>query len=163
MELREAARAMRNWLALHGLPYANLIFYGLPKPLGFAYRSTIGLSIPMVTLNPWNTFQDVAAHEMGHLWEPEHGHDHQWAWRAQQFGCFQERSYSPEFDRMWFAYEANKELQRAGERFLGCVCDVIERRTQVWIPGHIDYTSFSKPPTINDQYFYRRNYFEREN
>ncbi len=165
MELREAAQNMRNWLEIHGLPYVNLIFYGLPKPLGFAYRSTIALSIPLVKLNPWGTFADVALHEMAHIIEDGHGHDEQWAWRAQWLGSFQERTYTPEFDRMWHAWEANKELQRAGDRFLERVCDVLDRRAQIWIPGHIDYTSFSKPPNINDedQYTWRKNYLETEN
>ncbi len=154
MELREAATYIRNWMELYCCGDCDLIFYGLPRPLGFVHRSTLALSLPLVMLNPLNTVHDVVSHECAHLWEPGHGHDQRWAQRAQQFGSFQERVYDPQFDRMWNTYSSNSELRRAGERFLERVCDVIDWRMEAdaIIPGHVDFTTFAKPPIINDPY-----------
>jgi hypothetical protein len=159
MKLEDAAFWMRNWFVIQGIPHANLIFYNLPKPLGFAYRQTVALSIPMVEMNPWETFSDVGLHEIAHIFEPDDDHHGEAFWaRARWLDSGHGRIYTPEFDRLWDAWESDERYQRAGKRYIHAIVAELDRRAEIWIPGHIDFTSFSNPPSIKTDYFRKEKY-----
>jgi hypothetical protein len=149
MEIKEVAHWARNALENHGLGYCNVIFFNLVKPLGFAYRNVLALSLPFVKLNDWNTVTDVIAHEVGHLKEPDdHEHGGAWQWAAKQADSFQERTYSDEWEKLWIAYEADKELQAASKRYLADMVDTLDALIDASgvFERRVNYDTFAKGP-----------------
>ena len=149
MQIDDCSLMAKNLFTNAGLPYFNLCYFNMPKPLGFCYRNWIGLSTDFVLMNDAAEIEITLRHEIAHGWAGP-GHEKDWRLEARFWGVDPDgkRHLDWGFKKLDAAFRSIPGMVAAGEHYFVKMMDEISRRADAGIKGTLDTRSFSRPPLI---------------